>query len=238
MVLTSTLQAWGNLFGNQFLRSTFYTLAHKKNMPSTTEHWNNIFNTKADSELGWHESDADQTMRFLDEIPDLDSATVFLPGAGTSVLVKELLPRCRHLVLNDISDAALRKLKEKIQNEQKVSWLHHDISKPLPNGIPSAELWIDRAVLHFLLEDSQISGYFKNLQATVKAGGYVLLAEFAPDGAPKCAGLDLHRYSAEEMAERIGSDFTLVRQERYVFTSPFGDPRPYIYALFRRTNKG
>lgn len=206
-------------------------------MPSTTHHWNEIFDAKPDSELGWYEADASQTLRFLEHIHNIGSATAFLPGAGTSVLVDELVPQCRHLVLNDISDTALQKLKDRISAPEKVSWLHHDISKPFPDGLPRFDLWIDRAVLHFLLEESQIQGYFTNLSATLNENGYVLLAEFAPDGAPKCAGLELHRYSKEEMQERLGSDFTLIRDERYVFLNPFGDPRPYTYALFQKNKR-
>lgn len=207
-------------------------------MPSTTQHWDEIFDANPDPQLGWYEPDAAQTLRFLREIENIASATVFLPGAGTSILVDELLPLCHRLVLNDISDSALQKLKERIRKNEKVSWLHHDISKPFPAGLPSFDLWIDRAVLHFLLEESQIEGYFANLHATVKKGAYVLLAEFAPEGAPKCAGLDLHRYSTDEMKERMESDFTLIRDERYEFINPFGDPRPYTYALFQRKEKG
>jgi len=62
-----------------------------------------------------------------------------------------------------------------------------------------------------------------------------LFAEFAPDGASMCAGLELHRYSVEEIVERVGVDFVLIEQERYNFISPFGDIRPYIYILFKRS---
>lgn len=203
-------------------------------MGSTTEHWNEVFTSRDDAELGWYENDPAQTLKFLQEVPDLDTATVFLPGAGTSVLVDVLLPRCRLLVLNDISDVALEKLRARLGADANVHWLHHDIARPLPKTVPSADVWTDRAVLHFLLEEEQIAGYFDNLRATVKPGGHVLLAEFAPDGAPKCAGLALHRYSAAELAQRIGADFTLVREERYVYINPFGGSRPYTYALFQR----
>lgn len=203
-------------------------------MPATNQHWNAIFSTKSDTELGWYEADMSQTLKFLDSIPDLNQATVFLPGAGTSLLVDHLLSRCEHLILNDISDEALKKLGERIQQTEKVSWLHHDMSRPLPEGGPSSDVWIDRAVLHFLLEENQIRTYFDNLRSALSPVGYVLLAEFATDGAPKCAGLDLHRYSVEEMTERIGHEFTLLREERYTFINPFGDPRPYVYALYKR----
>lgn len=205
-------------------------------MTIPNQHWNAIFSSKTDPELGWYENEASQTLKFLDAINDISEATIFLPGAGTSVLVDALLPRCSHIVLSDISDVALKTLEERIgTNEGKVSWLHHDISKPLPANTPVADVWIDRAVLHFLLEEGDIQSYFDNLRSVLSTEGYALLAEFSADGPPKCAGLDLHRYSVEEMTKRIGHGFTLINEERYTFINPFGDPLPYIYALYKRT---
>jgi hypothetical protein len=59
---------------------------------------------------------------------------------------------------------------------------------------------------------------------------------YSIEGASMCAGLELHRYSIEEMTERMGEDFELVEYEKYTFINPFGDPRPYIYALYRKNN--
>lgn len=205
-------------------------------MATRNEHWNAIFSTKADPELGWYEKDVSQTLKFIDQIPQVESATVFLPGAGTSVLVDELLERRYKLILNDISDEALNKLRTRIGTNNKLTWLHHDISKPLPEGTPLADIWIDRAVLHFLLEEVDIQGYFVNLQSAIKPGGYALLAEFSTMGARKCAGLELHRYSIEELTRRMGSEFELVKHEDYTYINPVGDPRPYIYALYQKHN--
>lgn len=203
-------------------------------MTTPNQHWNAIFTTRTDSELGWYEGDVSQTLKFLDLIPQSENVTVFLPGAGTSVLVDELLAREHRLILNDISDEALNKLRSRIGMNDRLTWLHHDISKPLPDGIPQAYIWIDRAVLHFLLEEADIQGYFSNLHSVIRPGGYVLLAEFSTTGAPKCTGLELHRYSVEEMTQRMGAGFELVKHEDYTFINPSGDPRPYIYALYRK----
>lgn len=206
-------------------------------MTTPRKHWNTIFTAKTESEFGWHESDTSQTFKFLDLIPQSETTTVFIPGAGTSVLVDELLARGYQLILNDISDEALDKLEKRIgTNNNILTWLHHDISKPLPSNIPQADIWIDRAVLHFLLEESDIQGYFANLHSAIRPGGYALLAEFSTTGSPKCAGLELHRYSVEEMTLRIGAGFELIKYEDYTFINPFGDPRPYIYALYRKNN--
>ncbi len=204
---------------------------------SPRQHWNEIFSAKEDPQLGWYERDPSQTLKFLDLIPQRKGLTVFLPGAGTSTLVDELLAREFKLVLNDISDKALEKLRKRIGTAGAQIWLHHDISRPLPDTVPLVDLWIDRAVLHFLLEERAIQGYFANLKSVLMPGGYVLLAEFSRSGASKCAGLELHRYSAEEMMERMGEGFELIGHEEYTFVNPFGELRPYIYALFRRESK-
>ena len=198
-------------------------------MTPQNEHWNAIFSANADPELGWYEKDVSQTLKFLDQIPQAESATVFLPGAGTSVLVDELLARGHKLVLNDISDEALNRLKTRTGENSKLTWLHHDISKPLPEDTPPADIWIDRAALHFLLDETDIQGYFANLKFAIKPGGYVLLAEFSAMGARKCAGLELHRYSIEEMTRRMGPTFDLIKHEDYTYINPAGEPRPYIY---------
>lgn len=200
-----------------------------------SEHWNTIFLNKKDSELGWYENDAAQTLKFLDLIPPRETTTIFLPGAGTSVLIDALLAKGHQLILNDISDVALSKLRTRIGENDNVSLMHYDIAHPLPDGLAKTiDIWIDRAVLHFLLKESDIQGYFSNLHAAVRSGGYVLLAEFATTGAQKCAGLELHRYSIEEMTLRMGKDFELIKHEEYIFINPSGDTRPYIYGLFKR----
>jgi SAM-dependent methyltransferase len=200
------------------------------------QHWDGIFSSKKDHQLGWYEDNVTQTIKFIDQEVKLHNSTIFLPGAGTSLLVDELIKEGANLILNDISSQALNNLKKRASASQnnKIYWLLHNISQPLPNHIPDCDLWIDRAVLHFLLSEDDINGYFYNLHSVVKSGGYVLLAEFSLDGASKCAGLELNRYSLEEMVMRMGADFTLIRHENYTFINPAGNPRPYIYALFQR----
>jgi len=205
-------------------------------MTDLNEHWNSLFSSRTDPDLGWYESDVSQTLKFLDRASIGKDARVFLPGAGTSLLVDELLARGHELVLNDISDEALQKLKRRIGGDRKVTWLHHDISRPLPGGVLPVDLWIDRAVLHFLVEEDAIEGYFANVCSAVRSGGHVLLAEFSTEGATRCAGLAVHRYSVAEMQQRLGGDFELLEQEAYTYINPQGGQRPYIYALFARRN--
>ena len=204
-------------------------------MPSTPTHWDKIFTTTDDPSLGWYESDPAQTLALLDRVLGWESATIFLPGAGTSVLIDILLDRGATLILNDISQEALNRVKARLGDRGAgITWLCQDIAQPLPDTLPAVDLWIDRAVLHFLTDEAAIQGYFHNVKAALRLGGHALFAEYSLVGATHCAGLRLHRYSAQELVERMGSGFDLVHQTDYTYFNPSGDPRPYVYVLFKR----
>ncbi|CUS49176.1 MAG: putative short-chain dehydrogenase [Idiomarinaceae bacterium HL-53] len=209
-------------------------------MATHSEHWDQIYHSTPDTKLGWHENDYDQTLKFVSTL-NLENKRVFIAGAGNSMLASELLERGAQLILNDLSETALSQLSEKLtkQNKdyaRKCEFLVQSISSPLPTSLAPVDLWIDRAVLHFLTQDYEIEQYFKNVKALVKRRGYVLLAEFAIHGADKCAGLPVHRYSIELLQERLGSSFNCLAHETYTYQNPAGQPRPYVYGWFQRKN--
>jgi hypothetical protein len=110
---------------------------------------------------------------FGNHIPGWEDSTVFMPGAGTLVLIDELLRRGVRLVLNDISIEALNRVAKRLDDEYNdIVWLCQDIAQPIKKVIPKIDIWIDRAVLHFLTEEDDITGYFKNVESNVSAGGY------------------------------------------------------------------
>lgn len=199
---------------------------------SHSKHWDAVFSSAEDQDLGWYEHDASQTLKFLQRTELAAHSQVFLAGAGTSTLVDELLKSGCYLILNDISMLALDKLKSRI-GQGNYQLLHQDMGMPLQH-IQTVDIWIDRAVLHFLIEEQAIEQYFNNLKASVKPSGYVLLAEFSKAGAEKCAGLAVHQYSVAEMQARLGETFILIEAEDYIFVSPQGQQRPYVYGLFQR----
>ena len=150
-------------------------------------------------------------------------------------MIDALLTKGARLILNDISSAALDRVKERHTDKRDaIHWLCKDISQPVPVDVPAADIWIDRAVLHFLTDKDTIEGYFKNLKDVLRVGGHAVFAEFSEHGAPKCAGLTLHRYAVGELSERLGESFDLVSQFDHTYLNPNGDPRPYIYTMYRR----
>jgi len=212
-------------------------------MKSTDKHWDAIFAKHTESSLGWYETDLSKTFKLVNQIKDWSHSTLFISGAGTSALVDELLKeKGVELVLNDISAIALEKMKvrlleqEILKQESKVSWLCQDIAQPITVSIPAVDIWIDRAVLHFLTEEKAIKGYFENLKLHVKGNGHVIFAEFSQVGAEQCAGLAVHQYSIKELTERLGESFTLLSYFDSIYINPRGQKRPYIYALYQKQN--
>ena len=184
--------------------------------------------------MGWWENDTSKTWELLNHIPLDDRSNVFLPGIGTSKLVEELLNRNVKLVLNDISKQALARVRTRIQHPGNHTWLQQDISDPIQAPLPNIDLWIDRAVLHFLISEAAISGYFKNLHGMVQPGGYVLFVEFSIKGATQCAGLQVQRYSVKDLAHRLGPAYKEITSFDHIYMTPGGDSKPYLYALFKR----
>lgn len=202
-------------------------------MEKLTKHWDKIFKKTNEDKFGWYETDFSQTLKLLDQIPEWKKSKIFVPGVGTSGLIDILSKTDAQLILNDLSSEAIEKAKIKY-SDRDIEWLCQDISDELPLEINDIDIWIDRAVLHFLTKEDNIKGYFDNVKSKLKVGGYVIFAEFSETGAPKCAGLTLHRYSIKEISQRVGSSFKIISHFKYTFTNPFGDPRPYIYALYKR----
>jgi ubiquinone/menaquinone biosynthesis C-methylase UbiE len=160
-------------------------------------------------------------------------------GVGASTLVDVLLDSGHTNIIGvDISEVALRKLRERLGNKgaSHVQLVADDVTHPerMLEAGPVA-LWHDRAMLHFLLEDEQVETYFNTLRRMVKVGGHVIISTFSLDGVERCTGLLVRRYSAEMIGERLGADFRMIESFDHLYHNPLGAPRPYIYTLFERT---
>jgi len=203
-------------------------------MNPLSEHWNKIFKKTDEEELGWYENDFSQTLKFLHLIPEWKNSKIIIPGVGTSGLIDILSESNAELILNDLSPEAIEKAKNKYcEKKQNKQWLCHDVSKTLPLKINDIDIWIDRAVLHFLIDDDCVEQYFRNVNTYVKTGGHVIFAEFSKKGAARCAGLDVRRYDIHDLQKNL-SAFELIASKEYTHLTPKKDPRPYIYTLFKK----
>jgi Methyltransferase domain len=201
------------------------------------EHWCGVYTDSDISKLGWYEDESTPVLELIDACNLEKETKILTVGAGATTLIDSLVKRgYSNLIANDISSCALNALKKRLGDAQKqITWIVDDITKPNTlKNISDVNLWIDRAVLHFFVEDKDQDAYFSLLKKQLIKGGYVILAEFNLNGATKCSGLPVKRYDAAMLASKLGTDFTLQKSFDYIYTMPNGDKRDYVYTLFKR----
>lgn len=199
------------------------------------KHWNEIYTNTTENKLGWYENDLSPTLKLLFATNLSSDARILNVGVGSSTLIDELIKLgYQNLIASDISNIALENLKNR-NKSSNIEVFTDDLSKPNKlEKLANVDLWIDRAVLHFLSKDEEQDIYFKLLKSKININGYVILAEYNLNGASKCAGLPIKKYSKEILIEKLGIDFELIDSFDYIFKMPSGEERPYIYTLFKK----
>lgn len=216
---------------------SYYSTSAQPDAINLKEHWNHVYVNSPEEKLGWYENDLTPTFDMINKTGLSKSARILNIGSGSSTLIDELLSlEYSNISATDISDISLNNLKTRLgKASNKVEWIVDDLTNPtLLDKIQPVDLWIDRAVLHFFTESKDQNIYFNLLKSKVKQGGFVMFAEFNTEGAVKCSGLSVNRYSKEMLIEKLGNDFNLVHSFNHIYTMPSGSLRPYIYALFKR----
>jgi SAM-dependent methyltransferase len=208
-----------------------------KNNTDYSKHWEGVYQTKEDEQLGWFEDFPETTLQLIEKCNLNPDATILNVGAGTTRLIDALLDKgFTNIIANDLSTAALQKLKDRILKnyDYKLNCIADDLTHPKTLlQLQNIDLWIDRAVLHFFLMEEEQKAYFNVIKKIVRKGGYVLIAVFSLEGAEKCSGLTLQRYNAEMLQNHLGLEFKLIEAFDRIYVNPSGSERPYIYTLFQ-----
>ena len=206
---------------------------------NTKEHWDSAYQKNPTEKLGWYEANPTPALELIAKTNLPKNVHVLLIGAGSTLLVDQLIDDgFTNIAAHDISSTAFDQLKERLKEKAaSVNWILDDLCAPKALlEMSPVDLWIDRAVLHFLTEAKDQTTYFNTLKAKVAKNGFVLIAEFNLDGAEKCCALPVHRYSESMITQALGDEFKLIEAFNYTFINPGGAERPYIYTLYQRIN--
>ncbi len=206
---------------------------------NSSNHWHDVYKDADITKLGWYENESSPSLRLIEKCNLAKKDLILNVGAGSSTLIDSLLENgYTNLIANDISIEALNKIKDRIGEKQhSVKWIVDDIINPTElEKISQVNLWNDRAVLHFFIEEKDQDAYFDLLDQKVCKNGYVILAVFNLEGAKRCSGLPVKRYSVNMLQEKLGSRYILKDSFNYIYTMPNGEDRDYVYTLFQKTN--
>ena len=193
--------------------------------------WKIAYGDKSENERSWTQLVPSDSLGIIDSLQLDASDSIIDIGGGASYLVDNLRQRgFVDITLLDISPDALAESQNR--NGDSLNYIATDITQWIPQL--TFALWHDRAVFHFLTEPQQQDAYIRALTTATHAGSYAIIATFAPDGPEMCSGLPVHRWSAQELADRFSERFSMMSSERHEHTTPWGSVQPFTFVLLKR----
>ena len=201
-------------------------------MTDRRAHWEQVWRTKAPDQVSWYQREPAVSLELIAAAGIARDAGIIDVGGGASVLVDRLLDLgYTHLAVLDVAGAALQASRARLgPRAANVEWHEADVTsfeQPRRYG-----LWHDRAVFHFLTEAADRRSYVATLRKALKPGGSVVIAAFAPDGPPKCSGLDVMRHDEGSIGAELGPGFRLQEVRRETHRTPWQAEQRFIYCRF------
>ena len=198
-------------------------------------HWNTVYTTKRADEVSWFQPEATTSLTLIRRVAPDPASAILDVGGGASRLVDGLLDAgYQHLAVLDVSAAALAISRRRLADRAAdVRWVESDV---LDARLERAafDVWHDRAVFHFLTDESDRLRYVAQMTHSVKPGGHVVIATFAEDGPLRCSGLPVVRYTSEGLGEVFGAGYRLESSLRETHVTPSGATQAFVFAVFER----
>jgi 2-polyprenyl-3-methyl-5-hydroxy-6-metoxy-1,4-benzoquinol methylase len=198
------------------------------------EHWEKVWRTHPPTGVTWYAPHLAESLRLIREVTRPDASVIDV-GGGASTLVDDLVAAgYRNITVLDISEAALAVARARLRDSgAPVQWVHADItSVTLPEA--AYDVWHDRAVFHFLTEQSDKDAYVRALERSLKPGGSAVVGTFALSGPPRCSGLDVVRYDAAGLQRALGPQFSLTAAAEQTHLTPDGAPQHFVVCRMQR----
>ncbi|MGN6167328.1 MAG: class I SAM-dependent methyltransferase [Solirubrobacteraceae bacterium] len=198
------------------------------------QHWERVFIERDTQEVSWYEEVPEASLALIKEAAMPLDAAIIDVGAGTSKLAGLLLAAgYTDVTVADISPSALTLLRTELAVAvDQVTWIQADVRSH--NFARQFDLWHDRAVFHFMVEDADRDAYLSVLRRSLRPGGHLVLAAFGSDGPTRCSGLPVARYGKDKLVEILGADFSLISSHLREHRTPTGKVQEFTYSHFRR----
>ena len=203
-------------------------------MMDRKEHWERVYSTKQVAQVSWYAPHLERSVAMIQSVADTSAAIIDV-GGGASTLVDDLLALgYAKLTVLDVSNTALAVAKKRLgARTAMVQWIASDVTHlDLPRQ--AYDVWHDRTVFHFLTKPADRSAYVRVATESLKLGGHAILATFSLEGPTRCSGLDVVRYSAENLSRELGPAFALQEEAHESHRTPSGAEQKLLYCLFER----
>jgi len=197
-------------------------------------HWQTVYETKAPTDVSWYQPTPQRSLALIQSTGLPLSAALLDVGGGASTLVDHLLAAgFSDITVLDVAPAALEAAMARLGAAgASVQMIATDVITWQPSR--RYDLWHDRAVFHFLVDEALRERYLHVLRAAITPGGYLVMATFGPEGPTRCSGLDVRRYASAELSAVLGPAFRLVTSAIEEHSTPSGSVQQFMYGLWQR----
>ena len=200
------------------------------------KHWENIYQTKNIDGVSWYQETPYESIELIKKFSTTDSDMIIDIGCGKSFLADNLLKlNYKNITLVDISLNALKEVKERLNN-RSLNFIETDVLNLKLER--TFDIWHDRAVFHFITNKKSVEKYISLCNEYIAEGGKLIIGTFAEDGPLKCSGLEIKRYSVENLKELFKENFEFIKGFKKLHSTPFGTRQSFTFCVFRKiTNR-
>lgn len=197
-------------------------------------HWQRRYSENPTDSLSWTEETPRTSLELIEEAELPYEAAIVDVGGGASRLAGELVRRgYGDVTVADISTEAMEQARADLgEDAARVRWIEADVRSH--DFGRRFDLWHDRAVFHFMVDEADRQAYLSVLDRSLEPGGHLILATFGPQGPTECSGLPVRRYEAGTLADLLGDEYELLSSRLQDHQTPSGNLQQFTYAHLRR----
>ena len=196
------------------------------------KHWENIYQKKEIDGVSWYQKIPSESLQLIKKYSLSNSDKIIDIGCGKSFLADNLLElNYTNISLVDISSNALKEVKERLQNKS-LNFVETDILNF--NSNDKYDIWHDRAVFHFITDNEGIKKYISLCNEYINKEGVLIIGTFAEDGPLKCSGLEIKRYSVDQISDLFKETFELVESFKMLHKTPFDTEQSFSFCVLRK----
>jgi len=196
------------------------------------KHWENIYQKKEIDGVSWYQKIPSESLQLIKKYSISNSDKIIDIGCGKSFLADNLLElNYTNISLVDISSNALKEVKQRLQNKS-LNFIETDILNFNSNN--KYDIWHDRAVFHFITNRQGIEKYISLCNKYINNNGILIIGTFAEDGPLKCSGLEIKRYSVDQISGLFEESFELVESFKMLHKTPFDTEQSFSFCVLRK----